>query len=112
MSFFRKLFNRRMGLTLLVVLLVVSVAVMVNFVGIQIAGDIPAWESWLKDNAPVFFIWRMCLYAGTAYGWFWMRKRVIQRETAPEGINRIKRVEVCAVASILLLEVTNLLGQG
>ena len=105
-------FNRRVAVTLLVILLVVSGAVVVNFFGIKLAGDVPAWESWLKDNAPVFFVWRLLLYAGTAYSWLWMRMRVMQRESAPDGANRLRRVEICAVASIVLLEVTNFLGQG
>lgn len=112
MRILRKVFNRRVAITLLVVLLVISVAVLVNVVGIQLAGDIQSWDRWLKENAPVFLMWRLCLYAGTVYGWLRMRKRVLQRETAPDGINRLKRVEVCAVASIILLEVTNFLGQG
>ena len=107
-----KIFNKRVAITLLVVLLVISVAVLVNVIGIQLAGDIQSWDRWLKNNAPVFFVWRLFLYAGTLYGWLWMRKRVLQRESSPEIGIRLKRVEICAAASIVLLEVTNFLGQG
>jgi hypothetical protein len=99
-------------MSLLIVLLVTSVAVLVNVIGIRLAGDIASWDRWLKDHASVFFVWRLCLYAGTIYGWLWMRKRVLRREETPEGRKRFKRVEICAAASIVLLEVTNLLGQG
>lgn len=112
MRILRKVFNRRIALTLLAVSLVVAVAVLVNVVGIELAGDILSWDHWLKDNAPVFFVWRMLLYAATVYGWLWMRKRVLQREETVDARKRLKRVEICAAASIVLLEVTNFLGQS
>ena len=112
MRILRKVFNRRVALALLIAVLVVVIVIMVNFVGIELAGDIPSWELWLKDNAPVFFVWRVLLYAATIYGWIWMRKRVLQREETVQSRKRFKRVEICAMASIVLLEVTNFLSQG
>ncbi|CAK7008227.1 hypothetical protein [Saezia sanguinis] len=112
MRILRKVFNRRIALTLLALALVVAVAVLVNVVGIELAGDIPSWSHWLKNNAPVFFVWRIFLYAATVYGWLWMRKRVLQREETLDARKRLKRVEICAAASIVLLEVANFLGQS
>jgi len=112
MRILRKVFNWRVALTLLALALVVTVAVLVNVVGIELAGDILSWDHWLKDNAPVFFVWRMLLYAATVYGWLWMRKRVLQREETVDARKRLKRVEICAAASIMLLEMTNFLSQG
>jgi len=68
MRILRKLFNRQVGMILLVMLLIVTVAILVNVIGIRVTGGIAAWEHWLKDQAPRFFLWRMFLYAGTAYG--------------------------------------------
>jgi len=107
MRILRRIFNRRVGLTLFVVLLVVTVAIMVNLVGIQLAGDIPSWDLWLKSHAAAFFFWRLCLYAATIYGWLWMRKRVLQRNPAPGNRKRILRAEICAIGAIVLLEVSN-----
>jgi len=112
MKFLWRVFNRRVAITLLVVLLVISVAVMVNVIGIQLTGDIQNWERWLKEKAAVFFVWRLFLYAGTVYGWLRMRKHVLQRETTPEGRNRLKWVEIYAAVSIVLLEATNFLAHG
>ena len=43
-------------------------------------GDIDRWTQWLKEKAAFFLLWRLCLYITVAYGWWWMRNRVIQRE--------------------------------
>lgn len=112
MRIVRKILNRRVGITLLTVLLVALVAATVNVIGIQLAGDVPEWDRWLKNKTPLFLAWRLLLYAATLYGWIWMRKRVLQREDTPEGSKRIKRVEISSVASIVLLEVTYFLSQG
>ena len=44
------LFNRRVGMALLVALLVASIAVAVNIVGISIVGSIDDWERWLRAH--------------------------------------------------------------
>lgn len=112
MNMLRRVFNRQVGLILLGLFMVVIVAMAVNVVGIRLMGDIPAWEIWLRKQAGVFFVWRLFLYAGTTWGWLWMRRRVLKREPSPETKARLRRIEWCALASIVMLEVTNWLNQG
>lgn len=102
-------------LTLLITLLIIVIAIAINLWGIRMAGDIVSWEHWLKEQAPLFFIWRLILYTSTIYGWLWMRKRILQRETSQELQKvqaRLRRVEICAVASIVLLEISCFMAQG
>ena len=54
--------------------------VLANVAGINLVGSVAGWERWLAASAGYFFIWRLCVYAATAYGWFWMRRRVLARE--------------------------------
>lgn len=112
MKLLRKVFCRQTLITLLAILLVLVIAVGINLWGIRMAGDIQSWERWLSDRAPIFFIWRMMLYGIIVYGWLWMRKRVLLREPSVETRFRLRRIERCTAASILLLETTNLLAQG
>jgi hypothetical protein len=94
---------------LLWVVVIITAMILVNIAGIVWLGDIQSWERWLKNNAPLFLIWRLLLYAATVYGWLWMRKRLVQREA--DAANKLKPAEICAVAAIVLLEVTNGLAQ-
>ena len=107
------LLNRRVasGLlrTLLWVLLVAGVAVGVNIAGIQVVGSVDGWQRWLKANRGSFFAWRLLLYAATAYGWWWMRCRLLEREPSAECHQRLRRVEIAAVVTIALLEASQLL---
>lgn len=107
----RRLFNRHVGKTTLWIIVLLVVAGLVNAVGIRIAGDIQGWTLWLKTHAPVFLFWRLCLYVAVAYGWWWMRQRVIQRETDQENRKQAKtrfmRMEISAVCALLLLEISN-----
>ena len=103
------LFNRRVSMALLVALLVASIAVAVNIVGIHIVGSIDGWQHWLRANRSYFFAWRLLLYAATAYGWWWMRRRLREREPDSESHQRLLRVEIAAVVTIVLLEASQLL---
>ncbi|KDC32518.1 hypothetical protein L504_5288, partial [Bordetella bronchiseptica F2] len=76
----RWLFSRRAAKTLLWLVLIVAAAVGANVAGIYLVGSVAGWERWLAASAGYFFIWRLCVYAATAYGWFWMRRRVLARE--------------------------------
>jgi hypothetical protein len=98
------LFNRRVGLALLWVLAVAGIAIAVNVAGIHVVGSIDGWERWLRAHAAHFFVWRLLLYAATAYGWWWMRKRLQQREPGPETRQRLLRIEVAAMVTLVLLE--------
>jgi hypothetical protein len=83
-------------------LLVVLSAVTVNVVGIRIVGGVNGWAHWLHAHRVYFLAWRLCLYGGTACGWWWMRERVRQRE--PGADHRLRRVELVAVLAIVALE--------
>ena len=106
------LFNRRVGMALLVALLVASIAVAVNIVGISIVGSIDDWERWLRAHSAHFLVWRLLVYTVTAYGWWWMRGRLREREPDSESHQRLLRVEIAAVVTIVLLEASQLLRAG
>ena len=74
-----RLFNKYTGWTLLCFIALGCVALAVNIVGIRMIGDIDRWTQWVKEKAAFFLLWRLCLYMAVAYGWWWMRERVIQR---------------------------------
>ena len=106
------LFNRRVGIALLWTLLVAGIAVAVNVVGIHVVGGIDGWEQWLRAHSSHFLVWRLLLYAATAYGWWWMRQRLRQREPEAGTHHRLLRVEIAAVTTIVLLEGSQLLRHG
>ncbi|MEX5685363.1 hypothetical protein [Pseudomonas silesiensis] len=107
-----RLFNRRVGTALLWVCLVAGAAVAVNIAGIHLVGDIEGWERWMQTHAGYFLFWRVCLYAMTTIGWWWMRDRLRQREPSVETHRRLLRTEIAAVIAIVLLEASALLQQG
>ena len=106
------LFSRRVGGALLWTLLVLGVAAAVNVVGIRAVGSIEGWERWLRAHTYHFFVWRLLLYTATAYGWWWMRQRLSQREPQAEVHRRLLRVEMAAVVAIAVLEASQLLRHG
>jgi len=106
------LFNRYVGIGLLWMLLAAGIAVVMNVVGIHVVGAIDGWERWLRDHSAHFLVWRLVLYAGTAYGWWRMRTRLRQREPEPETHQRLLRVEIAAVTTVVLLEASQLLSHG
>ncbi|SUD31443.1 Uncharacterised protein [Pseudomonas fluorescens] len=105
-------FNRRVGATLVWICLVVGAAVAVNIAGIHLVGDIHGWERWLQAHSGYFLLWRLCLYAVTATGWWWMRGRLRQREPAAETHRRLLRTEIATVIAIVLLEGSAWLRHG
>ena len=111
----RWLFSRRSAKTLLWALLIVAAAVGANVAGIYLVGSVAKWERWLAASAGYFFLWRMCLYGATAYGWVWMRRRVLAREVNDEAgrqaRRRLVRSEIAGVIAIVALE-TSLLMRG
>lgn len=109
---FAWLLNRRVGNALLWSALVIGAAMAVNLAGIRILGGIDGWERWLQAHANVFLAWRLCLYAATAWGWWRMRQRVLQREPAVETRQRLMRVEIAAVTVIVLTEGSAWLPHG
>jgi hypothetical protein len=107
-----RLFNRRLGLALLWALGITGVAVIVNMAGIHVIGSIEGWERWLHAHSIHFLVWRLMLYAATAYGWWRMRQRLRQREPSPNARQRLMRIEIAAVIALVLLEVSQLPRAG
>ena len=105
----RWLFNRRVGLTLLWTALLLIAAVAVNVVGIQIAGGIEGWQRWMAAQSGAFLAWRLLLYAATAWGWLWMRRRLRAREPERATGQRLLRAEVAAIVAVIVLEASLLM---
>jgi len=103
------LLSRPMCMALLSLLVVIGSPVVVSVAGIHIVGSVDRWESWLRAHATHFFVWRLLLYAATAYGWCWMRGRLRRREPSGQAHQRLLRVEIAAVTTIVLLEGSQLL---
>lgn len=112
LGWLRWLFNPRLGLALLWTLLLALTAVAINLAGIRLIGNIDGWSHWMRGHAAYFLAWRLCLYTATGYGWWWMSRRLRQRETAPESHRRLLRAEIAAVLAIVLLEGSVLLRQA
>lgn len=108
----RWLFNRRVGLTLLWTALLLVAAVAVNMLGIRMAGGIDDWQRWMDAHAGVFLAWRMLLYGATAWGWLWMRRRLLAREPDDVAGQRLLRVEIAAIVAVLALEASLLTQAG
>jgi hypothetical protein len=107
---FPRIFNRSLARCLIWCAVVVGVAFLVNAVGLALVGDVKHWSQWLQGNAWVFFCWRLVIYAGVAWGWLWMRRRVLAREDSVETRQRLRRVEVGSVFVLVLLEAMNALN--
>lgn len=84
--------------------MLLTVAVATNVLGIYFVGSIAGWERWLAEASGYFLLWRLCLYASTAYGWLWMRRRLLARESGAEAKRRLVRSEIAGVAGIVALE--------
>ncbi|ENR4037257.1 TPA: hypothetical protein L4R01_004891 [Pseudomonas aeruginosa] len=107
----RWLFSRRAAKALLWTVVLAAVAVGANIVGIYLVGSVAGWERWLAAAAGYFLIWRLCLYGATAYGWVWMRRRLLAREDDAQARRRLVRSEIAGVVAIVALE-ASLLMQG
>jgi hypothetical protein len=105
----RRPLTRRLALALLCVLAVLLAAATVNLVGISLMGDTKGWSEWLLEHTTHFAVWRGILYSATALGWWWMRVRVLRRESNRETRARLLRTEISAVLAVTVLEITMLL---
>jgi len=107
----RWLFNRNVGKALLWTVLLLALAVAANILGIYLLGSIHDWQNWLSAAAAYFFVWRLCLYAATIYGWRWMRRRLLACETDGDARKRLIRAEVAAVIAVAVLEISLLVQE-
>jgi hypothetical protein len=83
---------------------ILFLALAVNLVGIRFLGGMDAWKGWMAVNATHFFVWRLLLYAGIAWGWWWMRGRLLAREPDASAQARLRRAEIAAVLTFIALE--------
>ena len=108
----RWLFSRRAAKALLWTAVITAAAVVANIVGIYLVGSVAGWEPWLAASAGYFLMWRLCLYGATAYGWVWMRRRLLTREADPQARRRLLRSEIAGVIAIVALEASLLMQAG
>ncbi|MEI7252167.1 hypothetical protein [Pectobacterium versatile] len=99
-----RLLSWRTARVLLWTVLLLVITVTANVLGIYFAGSIVGWEHWLADAASYFLLWRVCLYGATVYGWLWMRRRLLLRDTSPDAQRRLIRTEASGIAALLVLE--------
>ncbi|MCG8277459.1 hypothetical protein [Stenotrophomonas sp. NLF4-10] len=100
----RWLFSRRAAKVLLWTVGIVAAVVAANVAGIYLIGSVAGWERWLAASAGYFLVWRLCLYGATAYGWVWMRRRLLAREADAQARRRLVRSEIAGVVAIVALE--------
>ena len=100
----RWLFSRRAAKALLWTVAIAAAAVGADVAGIYLVGRVAGWERWLAAAAGYFLLWRLCLYGATAYGWLWMRRRLLARETDAQARRRLVRSEIAGAVAIVALE--------
>ena len=105
----RWLFSRRAATALLWAVVLVAAAVGANIAGIYLVGSVAGWERWLAAASGYFFVWRLCLYGATVYGWLWMRRRLLAREEDAQARRRLVRSEIAGVVAIVALEASLLM---
>lgn len=108
----RWLFSRRAAKALLLAVVIIAAAVGANIAGIYLVGSVAGWERWLAASSGYFLVWRLCLYGATAYGWVWMRRRLLAREADAQARRRLLRSEIAGVIAIVALEASLLMQAG
>ncbi|GLU39212.1 hypothetical protein [Pseudomonas sp. NBRC 100443] len=103
---------RRKGALLAGGILLLAVIAVINAIGLRLAGSALTWQAWLTTHSSDFLAWRILLYATTARGWLWMRKRVLAREPDPATRLQLLCAEFAAVAALAVLEVSSLVQHG
>ncbi|WP_418648286.1 hypothetical protein ACNQFN_06230 [Thauera butanivorans] len=104
--------GQRLGPVLLWTILLLAATIAANLVGIRLAGGIESWQQWMDAHAGHFLAWRLLLYAGTAWGWLWMRRRLLAREPGAGPRQRLLRTELGAVLAIVALEISRFAQAG
>lgn len=105
----RRPLPRRFARSLLFVFAALLAAAAANVVGLWLMSDVKSWSAWLHEHTGLFAAWRGILYAITAFGWWWMRGRVLRRESNVEARARLHRTEIGALLTVAALEMATLL---
>lgn len=104
--------GQRTGTAALWVVALLAAAVAANALGIALLGSLDGWQRWLAKTSGLLLLWRLCLYAATAYGWRWMRRRVLARDDSAQARRRLVRTEIAAAVAIAALEIGLLMRAG
>ncbi|WP_413730110.1 hypothetical protein [Sodalis sp. RH22] len=99
-----RLFSHRIILALVGLLLVIGTALSIHFSGGRIVDNIADGERWLWAYSGYFFVWRLLLYMVIATGWRRLRTCLRQQDPSKEFSQRIGRIEIFTVMTIILLE--------
>jgi len=105
----RWLFGRRVARVLLWTVVLAAAAAVANMVGIHLVGGVAGWKRWLAATSGYFLVWRLCLYTATAYGWAWMRRRLLACEADAQARRRLVRSEIAGIVAIVALEASLLM---
>jgi hypothetical protein len=97
-------FGRRITVALGATLGVVILATLINLIGIALAGSIGAWSEWLHQHRGYLLLWRLCLYGAVTYAWWRMRRHFQFADDGADTRVRLRRVEVAAACTIVVLE--------
>lgn len=100
----RRRFARNAGRGLIWAAGLLAAAIAVNAIGIRMVGNLDNWQRWMSDHAGYFFAWRLALYAGTAYGWWRLHRRLHQHEPDSAAHQRLVRVTIAAGLALVALE--------
>lgn len=63
-----------------------------------------AWTAWLEAHATILLLWRLGLYALTAWGWYGLHQRVRAREGSSRGVVRLYLLEGLALSTLAVAE--------
>lgn len=108
----RWLFNRRTGAALLCALLLLSVATVVNVIGIRLVGSIQGWQLWWRAHAGYFLVWRFLIYATTAYFWWQAYTHLKQRDADSAAQQHLRLIGAAAIITLLVQESSQWLQHG
>ncbi|MBN3849437.1 hypothetical protein G3N58_21805 [Paraburkholderia sp. Ac-20342] len=103
-------YRRLLGGLVLWALLLFILAFTFNVIGVYLAGSADAWLQWLEEHRLHLLVWRLCVYAVTAGGWIWARRRLLQRN--PESRELVRFMERIALPWVLLMEISQWLSQA
>ncbi|WP_193073475.1 hypothetical protein [Pseudomonas sp. FME51] len=112
LTWLRWLFNRRTVRTALWMMFVIILAILANVLGIYFHGSVSGWNDWMAAQSSLFLAWRLCLYAATAYGWLWLRRRQLARESDAGARRQLMRAEIASVVALVVLEASLLMQAG